>query len=67
MFHCILARILHLTVFQDLDEGNGELPLELNAILESIEAKPIGTELDDGEPWSEKSKTQNNVSYTSVR
>jgi hypothetical protein len=49
------------TLFQELDEGNGELPLELNAILESIEAKPIGTELDDGEPWSEKGKAQNNV------
>ena len=50
---------------QDLDEGNGELPHELNAILESIEAKPIGTELEDGEPWSEKDKNQSNVSVLS--
>ena len=36
----------------------------MNAILESIEAKPIGTELDDGEPWNEKSKNQANVGVT---
>ena len=53
-------------ISQDLDEGNGELPHELNAILESIEAKPIGTELEDGEPWSEKDKNQNNVSLKSI-
>ena len=57
-----LTTHIKITYPQDLDEGNGELPSELNAILESIEAKPIGTELDDCEPWNkEKSEAQNNV------
>ena len=45
-----------------MDEAGGELPSELNAILESIEAKPMGTEIDDNDPWSEKPKARSNVS-----
>lgn len=49
-----------------LDDLEGELPSEVHAILESVEEKPMGTEIDDIEPTiSPKEEAPRSVSSAS--